>query len=65
MAELQKVVGIDLEGQTNPGSLAKCKVRVSTDLPLAQRLPCPKKQKCQGQTFHAEPGCTLCSCTGR
>lgn len=25
MAELQKVVGIDLEGQTNPGSLAKCK----------------------------------------
>lgn len=25
MAELQKVVDIDLEGQTNPGSLAKCK----------------------------------------
>lgn len=22
-------------------------------------------EKCQGQTFHAEPGCTLCSCTGR
>lgn len=43
MADLQEMMDLDLEAQTNPRSLAK--VRVSTDLPLAQCLPCPKKTK--------------------
>lgn len=64
--------GLGLRGPNKPGPWQNAKVRVSTDLPLAQCLSCPKNktkqkkpEKCQGQTFHAEPGCTLCSYTSR
>lgn len=64
--------GLGLRGPNKPSVLGKMQKSGSLQIYLWLSA-CPalktnkkkKLEKCQGQTFHAEPGCTLCSYTGR